>query len=100
MEQQRMGSVSYTHLDVYKRQGKDSVLWYQRTVKIKQAKKNEKLLLHFGAVDWQAEVFVNGKSVVLHEGGYDPFTVDITEALRPGTAPVSYTHLDVYKRQR
>lgn len=66
--------------------GKDSVLWYQRKVKIKQAKKNEKLLLHFGAVDWQAEVFVNGKSVVLHEGGYDPFTVDITEALRPGTA--------------
>ena len=43
------------------------------------------MLLHFGAVDWRAEVFVNGKSVGKHEGGYDPFTFDITDALKPGS---------------
>ena len=40
------------------------------------------MLLHFGAVDWRAEVFVNGTSVGQHEGGYDPFTFDITSALK------------------
>jgi beta-galactosidase/beta-glucuronidase len=64
--------------------GKDSILWYQRAVKLNVAKKNEKILLHFGAVDWRSEIFVNGKSVFMHEGGYDPFTVDITSALKKG----------------
>jgi len=41
-------------------------------------------VLHFGAVDQVAEVFVNGKSVTRHEGGYLPFSADITAALRPG----------------
>ncbi|HEX2594376.1 MAG TPA: TonB-dependent receptor, partial [Rhizomicrobium sp.] len=44
--------------------------------------KNMRLLLHFGAVDWRAEVWVNGKPVGTHEGGYDPFTFDITDALK------------------
>src|SRR5207248_7448315 len=49
------------------------------------------LLLHFGAVDWRAEVRVNGKSVGAHEGGYDPFTFDITSALKPGAAAQELT---------
>ena len=41
----------------------------------------KRLLLHFGAVDWEAKVFVNGKPVGEHRGGYDAFTFDITEAV-------------------
>lgn len=43
-------------------------------------------LLHFGAVDWEAEVFVDGHSLGVHRGGYDPFTFDITEALGEGAS--------------
>ena len=42
------------------------------------------LLLHFGAVDWKCTVWVNGKEVGEHTGGYDPFTFDITDALQDG----------------
>ena len=58
-------------------------LWYRRSFTASHAK-GTRLLLHFGAVDWRAEVFVNGKAVGQHEGGYDAFTFDITDALRPG----------------
>lgn len=63
--------------------GKDSVLWYKRTVSV-SSDKSKKILLHFGAVDWQCTVFVNGKQVGTHEGGYDPFSFDITSALKKG----------------
>ena len=61
----------------------DQRLWYRRTFSYTPAK-NARLLLHFGAVDWRAEVSVNGKPVGTHEGGYDPFTFDVTGALKPG----------------
>jgi beta-galactosidase/beta-glucuronidase len=63
----------------------DQRLWYRRAFTASPAK-SSRLLLHFGAVDWRAEVFVNGKPVGIHEGGYDPFTFDITEALKPGAS--------------
>jgi beta-galactosidase/beta-glucuronidase len=66
---------------VGKRVGKDSVLWYQHSITVPASMKNKKVLLHFGAVDWQSEVFVNGKSAGKHEGGFDPFTFDITKLL-------------------
>ena len=69
---------------VGRRVGKDSVLWYQHSITIPAALRNKKLLLHFGAVDWQSEVFVNGKSVGKHEGGFDPFSFDITKYLAKG----------------
>ncbi|WGQ09169.1 glycoside hydrolase family 2 TIM barrel-domain containing protein [Pedobacter gandavensis] len=62
--------------------GKDSVLWYKNTITIPAAMKNKEVLLHFGAVDWQAEVFVNGKSAGKHEGGFDPFTFNISSLLK------------------
>jgi beta-galactosidase/beta-glucuronidase len=65
--------------------GKDSLLWYKNTISINKALKGKEVLLHFGAVDWQTEVFVNGKSVGVHEGGFDPFTFDITSFLNNGT---------------
>jgi hypothetical protein len=57
------------------------LLWYHRTFNAPNLK-GKHLLLHFGAVDWRTEVWVNGKSVGKHEGGYDPFTFDITSALK------------------
>jgi hypothetical protein len=61
-------------------------LWYRRTFTAPAMRPGHRLLLHFGAVDWEATVFVNGRQVLTHKGGYDPFTADITDALRPGSA--------------
>jgi beta-galactosidase/beta-glucuronidase len=64
--------------------GKDSILWYKKTIIVPNTK-NKNLLLHFGAVDWQCTVFVNGKEAGSHKGGYDPFSIDITAALKKGS---------------
>lgn len=61
--------------------GKDSVLWYQRMIDFAPKLKDQRVLLHFGAVDWKCDVFVNGKPAGSHQGGYDPFTFDITDHL-------------------
>lgn len=66
---------------VGRRVGKDSVLWYQHNITVPTNMRGKKVLLHFGAVDWQTEVFVNGKSAGKHEGGFDPFSFDITKML-------------------
>jgi hypothetical protein len=57
-------------------------LWYRRTFTIPKDWSGRHVLLHFGAVDWEATVWVNGKKLGVHRGGYDPFTWDITEALK------------------
>lgn len=62
--------------------GKDNVLVYRRMINLPRSFRGKRALLHFGAVDWKTEVSVNGASVGSHTGGYDPFTFDITEALR------------------
>ncbi len=59
-------------------------LWYRRTFRVPEGWKEKRALLHFGAVDWEAEVFVNGKSLGTHRGGYDGFSFDVTDALKPG----------------
>lgn len=64
--------------------GKDSILWYRTSFAVPSTMKGKNILLHFGAVDWQTEVYVNGKSVGKHEGGFDPFSFDITSALQKG----------------
>lgn len=58
-------------------------MWYKRTFNVSESWRSKRLLLHFTASDWDTEVFVNGKSVGRHVGGYDPFEFDITEALKP-----------------
>lgn len=68
---------------VMKRVSETEKLWYRRT--FTAPKHSGRTLLHFGAVDYQCSVFVNGHSVVLnHTGGYDGFSSDITEELEPG----------------
>jgi len=59
-------------------------LWYRRTFAAPTLDGGKRLLLHLGAVDWEAVVSVNGQEVGTHRGGYDPFTFDITAALKPG----------------
>ena len=61
---------------------KDNALWYERTFTLPRKWNGKNVLLHFGAVDWQAEVFVNGVLVGEHKGGYDPFSFDITQFLK------------------
>ena len=56
--------------------------WYRRTFDAPALKPGERLLLHFGAVDYQATVWVNGVRLGEHEGGYTPFTIDVTDVLR------------------
>jgi beta-galactosidase/beta-glucuronidase len=61
------------------------LLWYKRSFIQPSLTNSQHLLLHFGAVDWQTTLFVNGKEVGTHTGGYTEFTFDITEALKSGS---------------
>ncbi|HBB01859.1 MAG: beta-galactosidase [Bacteroidetes bacterium GWD2_45_23] len=69
---------------VQKHVGRDNELWYQREFEVPSKWKNNKVLLHFGAVDWKADVWVNDVKVGQHTGGYTPFSFDITPALVNG----------------
>ncbi|MFD0060694.1 PA14 domain-containing protein [Streptomyces sp. NPDC056690] len=62
-------------------------MWYRRTFTVPAGWKvgdGKRLQLNFGAVDWQSEVYVNGTKVAEHKGGYDKFSADVTDALKPG----------------
>ena len=61
-------------------------LWYRRSFDIPRSWIGQLVLLHFGAVDFDATVWVNGKQVGQHRGGYDDFSFDITGALRTDSA--------------
>jgi beta-galactosidase/beta-glucuronidase len=69
---------------VQKEVGKDNELWYKRTFTIPSSWDNKNILLHFGAVDWKAEVYINDVKIGSHTGGYTPFYFDITSFLKPG----------------
>jgi hypothetical protein len=65
--------------------GPNEFLWYRLQTKAAGWKKSGgRVLLHFGAVDWESTVWVDGQKVGDHRGGYDPFTFDITDALGDG----------------
>lgn len=59
----------------------DDLMWYGRTFNVPQDWRGRRVLLHFGAVDQQATVWVNGIQVATHTGGYASFSADITGAL-------------------
>ena len=67
---------------VQKYVGKDNELWYQREFEVPSKWNGKRILLHFGAVDWKCDVWVNEIKVGLHTGGYTPFSIDITQALK------------------
>ena len=62
----------------------DQRLWYRRNFAVPQQWQGQRILLHFGAVDWQTTVYLNGRELGSHRGGYDPFTFDITGTLKSG----------------
>ena len=66
--------------------GDEQCYWYRRSFTVPETMKGKRLLLHFGAVDWEAKAYVNGKEVGRHTGGYDPFFFDITDAVNPDAA--------------
>lgn len=66
---------------VQKRVGEENELWYKNTFIIPSAWKSKEVLLHFGAVDWKTDVWINDIKVGMHKGGYTPFTFNITPFL-------------------
>jgi hypothetical protein len=61
----------------------DQRVWYRRTFTVPADWQGRRLLIHFGAVDWEATVWLNGHELGTHLGGYDPFSFDATDALNP-----------------
>lgn len=61
-----------------------AAVWYRREISLPDNWKSGRILLHFGAVDYEAEVWVNGTAVGKHRGGYSSFSFDITSAVSPG----------------
>ncbi|QHW31885.1 glycoside hydrolase family 2 [Paenibacillus rhizovicinus] len=60
------------------------VVWYRRTFEVPADWQGRRVMLHFGAVDYLAKVWVNGQLMAVHEGGHTPFQVDITSMLAEG----------------
>lgn len=75
---------------------KHDIVWYRRSFHKNELPKTDRLLLHFGAVDYLADVWVNGVHLVTHEGGHVPFSVEITDVLTEENEIVvraeDYTH--------
>ncbi len=69
---------------VKKRVGPNHKLWYQTAFTVPKKWNKKRIFLHFGAVDWKSEIWVNGKNVGHHQGGYTGFSMDITDALKKG----------------
>jgi beta-galactosidase/beta-glucuronidase len=61
--------------------GFHAVVWYRRTFEVPYKDARKRLLLHCGAIDYYAQIWVNGQFVASHEGGQTPITADITTAL-------------------
>jgi beta-galactosidase/beta-glucuronidase len=66
--------------------GPERELWYKREFTVPAAWRGKNVLLHFGAVDWRADVFVNGAPAGSHTGGYAPFSFDITNYIKTDAA--------------
>ncbi len=66
--------------------GEENNLWYRTTITRPKGWDGKTVLLHFDAVDWSAEVYLDGELSIKHTGGYTAFTVDATKALSDGKA--------------
>ncbi len=69
---------------VQRRLAENEVLWYERRFTVPAEWRQGALLLHFGAVDWEADVYLNGIRVGGHKGGYTAFSIDIAPYLTRG----------------
>ncbi len=62
----------------------NQALWYERKFEVPADWKGRRIMLNFGAVDWMAEVYVDGRKAGEHTGGFTPFSFDITDLLAKG----------------
>lgn len=69
-------------------------VWYRRTFNLDNPHVGGRVLLHFGAVDWETNLYINDEYVGRHQGGYDPFSFDITEYLTDGEQEIELTAWD------
>lgn len=69
---------------VKKKQSPFELLWYKRNITRPLTRPGERVLLHFGAVDFEATVYINGKEAGKHAGGYQNFSIDATVLLKSG----------------
>lgn len=69
-------------------------VWYKREFEITQAQLDGRIFLHFGAVDYEAVIYVNGERCVTHKGGYVSFQADITDYVKPGANTVTVNAID------
>ncbi|HVF91443.1 MAG TPA: glycoside hydrolase family 2 TIM barrel-domain containing protein, partial [Blastocatellia bacterium] len=68
--------------------------WYRAKIEVPDLSDGRRAFLRFQAVDYFSEVFINGKSAGAHEGGYTPFRLDITGAVKPGPNEVMVRVID------
>ncbi|GGA40649.1 glycoside hydrolase family 2 protein [Paenibacillus physcomitrellae] len=78
--------------------GFHDVVWYRRTFDIPPAWAGQKVILHFGAVDYEAKVWVNGQLAAVHEGGHTSFEADISSCLIPNGENVLVVRAEDYSR--
>ena len=64
-------------------------VWYHKTVELTEVEVKGRVLLHFGAVDYDARVWINGTEVGRHKGGYTSFTFDITAYAQAGANDIA-----------
>lgn len=69
--------------------GDKQALWYNRTFTVPENWKGNDVMLNFGAVDWMADIWINGIKVGSHTGGYTPFGINITPALVKGNNEIT-----------
>ncbi len=69
-------------------------VWYRRTVNITAEQLSDNVFLHFGAVDYEAKIYINGKKAGTHKGGYASFKIDVTEYLIEGENTVIVNAVD------
>ena len=72
----------------YRGEPRHTIGWYRKVVSVPENWGDRRVILNFGAVDWEATVWVNGNQIGTHENGYLPFEFDITDALTPGEPTV------------
>ncbi len=61
----------------------EGTIWYKRSFDYKLTKKNNRLFIYFGAINYKAEVYLNGIKLGIHEGGFTPFNFEITSIVKP-----------------
>jgi beta-galactosidase/beta-glucuronidase len=70
------------------------VVWYRKTIDLAPVPPGQTVLLHFGAVDYAAKVWINGCEAATHEGGYTPFTIDLSPFANKGRLVIAVRALD------